>query len=327
MRALRRITRLTPHLPGRPMLAALMLCLGGIDAAWANNIAVLMSGQGAVYSEVLDSLQAELKKTTTSVRTTVGALDAQGREPALAPLLPSDTQLLVTVGANAARAALNSPEIKVPILCVLLPKSTYDSLQAAARQSVPGRRVSAIYLDQPLSRQVDLIRQALPGSARIGVVVGPESARDAERLQSLAELRSLSLVTERASRDTELYPALQRALGSADVLLALPDPYIINAETAQNLLITSFRLRVPVIGFSAAYVRAGALAAVFSSPAQVGAEAGDVARQVVRGQGLPAPRHPRNFSVAVNRQVARSLDLAVEDETVLRDRLMRMERE
>ena len=325
MRGWHLIARRLRQQPHRLALAA-VLWLGVAVPAWANTIAVLMSGRGAAYNEVLDSLQAELKKSP-GLRTAVAALDAQGREPSLSGLLAGDAQLLVTVGANAARAALNSPDVRVPILCVLLPRSTFESLQGAARPAPSGRRVSAIYLDQPLSRQVELIRQALPGSNRIGVVVGPESARDAERLQSLAEGRSLSLLAERASRDTELYPALQRALGSADVLLALPDPYIINAETAQNLLITSFRLRVPVIGFSAAYVRAGALAAVFSSPVQIGAEAGDMARQVARGQGLPAPKYPRHFSVAVNRQVARSLDLAVEDETVLRERLMRLERD
>ncbi len=188
------------------------------------------------------------------------------------------------------------------------------------------RRISAIYLDQPLFRQLDLIRQALPKSSRLGIVLGPESARDAERLQILSEARGLTLTVERAQRDTALYPALQRALADTDVLLALPDPYVSNPETAQNVLLTSFRQRVPVIGFSAAYVRAGALAAVFSSPAQIGTEAGEIARQVYRGQVLGAAKYPRYFSVTINRQVANSLNLSLEDETTLRERLQKLER-
>ena len=79
------------------------------------------------------------------------------------------------------------------------------------------------------------------------------------------------------------------------------------------------------VGFFEAHRIAGTSAA--AGEVQIGAEAGDMARQVARGQGLPAPKYPRHFSVAVNRQVARSLDLAVEDETVLRERLMRLERD
>ena len=54
-----------------------------------------------------------------------------------------------------------------------------------------------------------------------------------------------------------------------------------------------------------------------------------VSRHAVGHDGpvLPAPQYPRNFSVAVNRQVSRSLGLEPEEDTVLRDRIQRSERE
>ena len=82
---------------------------------------------------------------------------------------------------------------------------------------------------------------------------------------------------------------------------------------------------MPVIGYSAAYVRAGALAAAYSTPRQIGQEAAQVARQLWRGGALPTPRYPRNFSIAINRPLAESLGLNLPDEAAVQQRLQALE--
>ena len=303
-----------------------LLWLSFINSVWANNIVILVSGQGSSYTELLESLQTEIRKTP-NIRISTATWGTTGWESSLNNIIYGSTQLLIAVGSNATRVALESTDTRIPVLCILLPKSTYEAMLVTAKINSSQRRISAIYLDQPLSRQLDLIKQALPKNNRLGVVLGPESSRDTDRLQILAEARGLTLTLERAQRDSALYPALQRALADTDVFLAVPDPYVINPETAQNVLLTSFRQRVPVIGFSAAYVRAGALAAVFSSPAQIGTEAGEIARQVYRGQPLGAAKYPKYFSVTINRQVANSLNLVLEEEATLREKLQKQDRE
>lgn len=70
---------------------------------------------------------------------------------------------------------------------------------------------------------------------------------------------------------------------------------------------------VPLVGFSPAYVKAGALLALYSTPAQVGARGGEVLRQALAGKVLPSPQWPREFVVAVNQDVARSLGFALDE--------------
>jgi len=329
-------------------------------AALANTIALLLSGQGGSYAEVSAAIQAELRRAPASrfASAVVGT-------PAADELLQSSPALLVAVGTRATQAALRGGDARTPVLAVLVPRASFEALlgtrgpeaRAEARgadargeaRSADGRaearspeardadgrggeprareprRVSAVYLDQPPQRQLELVRQALPGLVRIGVVVGQESARDLDRLKEAADGRGLRLVSERVASDSELFPALQRVMGESDVFLALPDPRVITPETAQNLLITSYRMRTPVIGYSAAYVRAGALIAVYSTPTQAGAQAGEIARNLLRGAPLPAPQFPRQFSVSVNRQVARSLALEIDDEQAVRERIARQE--
>lgn len=109
-----------------------------------------------------------------------------------------------------------------------------------------------------------------------------------------------------------LFPALQRVLGDAQVLLALPDPAVFNSQTAANILMAAYRRQVPLVGFSPAYVKAGALLAVYSTPTQVGTRGGEVLRQALAGGSLPPPQWPREYSIGINQDVARSLGLALD---------------
>jgi putative ABC transport system substrate-binding protein len=212
------------------------------------------------------------------------------------------------------------PDLKAPVLSVLLPRASFESLSARSSQ-----KQSAIFIDQPPSRQLELLRSVLPTARSVGLVVGPTTQQDLPTYRAMANTRGLSLVVEHADRETALYPVLQSVLRVADVLLALPDSSIVNVSTAQNLLLTSFRFRVPVIGYSASYVRAGALAAVYSTPRQLGLEAGQIVRQFVRTGNLPQPKYPRYFTVTVNRQMAQSLGLSVPEESTLVQRLQQLE--
>jgi putative ABC transport system substrate-binding protein len=291
-----------------------MLACFGLQA---NTLSIVTSAQGAVYDELVDAVRSDLKNLPGVKIQVIGLNDDTN-----ASRLPEDTFMLLTVGVQATRRFAADPNVRWPVLGVMVPRVSFEALDPAPRNP---RRISAIYLDQPPQRQVELIRVLLPTARNIGVVVGPTSQRDLEALRPLAIQKGLSLVTEKASRDTELYPALESVLRSSDVLLALPDPFIVNAATAQNLLLTSFRFRTPVIGYSAAYVRAGALAAAYTAPRQIGAEAAQLVRQTLRGTPLPTPRYPRNFSIAINQALAQSLALTLPDEATVQQRVQSQE--
>jgi ABC-type uncharacterized transport system substrate-binding protein len=296
-------------------------------SAIASTVGLLLSGQGGSYAEVTEAIQAEVRRVPGS-RVVV----AVAGTPAADELARASPRLLVAVGTLAAQVALRTGDPRLPLLCVLIPRLSFESMLAAtraaeARADSEPRRVSALFLDQPPARQLELIRQALPDMLRVGMVLGPDAARDLERLQAAADPHGLKLVVEQVARDTELFPALQRVMGDSSVFLALPDPRVINADTAQNVLLTSFRMRRPVVGYSAAYVRAGALAAVYSTPSQIGTQTGQIVQAFLGGGPLPAPQFPRQFSVTVNHKVARSLGIELDDGDAIRARIARQERE
>jgi len=213
------------------------------------------------------------------------------------------------------------------VLGVAIPRLSFEELrQRHAGDAAAGRRggLSAIYLDQPVERRFELIQQILPQARRIGMILGPETLAYASEFRAAAERRRLELRVGQVVDEAQLIKTLDQVLKESDVMLGVIDPLVFNRASARNVLLTAYRWRVPLFGVSPAYVRAGALAAVYSTPAQIArqlAETIEGFRSRGPGSRLPPPQHAKYFSVAVNYQVAESMGIHVEDEDSLQRRL------
>jgi hypothetical protein len=287
----------------------------GSGPAQAVQVALVMSEESSTFNEAAEALSAELRSAGHRI------------QPLPFPLRPEDTgtlhasPLIVTLGTRAAQAISAMPPRGL-VLHTLLPRSAFEKLPIRAEDA---RRISAVFIDQPASRQIDLLRIALPDWTRVALVVGRESFELGARLQTSARDKRLRPILEQASDESDLYPTLQRVLAEPTILLAVPDPTLFNNRTISNILLTAYHHRSPVVGFSPAYVKAGALLALYSTPAQVGQQAGEAARQGLATGSLPPPAAPRHFRINTNPYVARSLGINLEDAGVLRDKLERLE--
>ena len=102
-------------------------------------------------------------------------------------------------------------------------------------------------------------------------------------------------------------------LDRIDVLLALPDVKIHNRRNVSSILLTTYRNRIPLIGFSSAYVKAGALAAIYSTPENIGDQLAELTVQLLTADGIMQQViYPKYFSLSINSRVARSLGLQLQ---------------
>lgn len=290
----------------------------GACLAADRNVLVLLARDQAEYQEVAASLRQTLAQAGQSIQVDVVTLTEGARrlsEGAEAP------DMIVTVGTQAAKLTALQ-HASMPILHTLLPRQAYLDL-ARGRSQDRTRRHTAIYIDQPLRRQLNLVGFALPEHTRVAVILGPTTAPLENELVTAARDRDLDLQVRHLSAPTELIPLLNKVLEESDVLLSLPDPMVFNSGTLHHLLIATYHRRVPVVGFSRAFVEAGALLAVYSTPAQTGRQAAEIVQQTLRkpARTLPPPQYPKYFAVAVNRRVAASLGLDIPDEQALLNRL------
>jgi hypothetical protein len=309
---------LSHRLTAFPRIALLGLactCLAVMSTpAAAARVAVVLSDDSAPYQEVFQVIQAFLDDGP-HVLSRAYAADQ------VASAL-SDAQLAVAVGVRAAESVAALP-VRTPVLAVLVPRSWYVKT-GRARLSDSGRRsASAIYLDQPVERQAQLINLAFPEVRRVGVLLSAEQLSLADELEAALQAQQLGLVLGTLSGEARLIPSLENVLSGADVLLAVTDPLVFNRNTAQSLFLTSYRYRVPVLGYSRSLTRAGALLSLHSSPAQIGRQTAESVIAALQGGSvrLPLPDHPAYFSVSINEQVARSLGYTLLPEAELEKRL------
>jgi putative ABC transport system substrate-binding protein len=228
-------------------------------------------------------------------------------------------ELVVAVGVHALQLA-SKLKVSTPVLGVFTPLPTFNALLENNKRDLGN--FSAILLDQPFNRQMALMRIILPNSKKVGVLLGPASGKYAELLQEAGEKSAFQISDEIVSQEAELIPKLRKVLEENDALLAIPDPMIYNRETAHPILLTSYRHQKPVFGYSQSYVRAGALAAVYSSVKQLARQAAEITLVQHSTGILPPPQAPRYFSVMMNAQVARSLSIPLIDDEILRRKML-----
>lgn len=295
----------------------LLLLLGWGMVRAELTVNVVLSEGGGPYAEYYEALSTRLNRLRP---------DARIRRLELNELDTLDTanaraNLLIAVGNRACNALSALPTGHAPILAVLLTRRNFEEI-ARRNERRPSSDYSAIYLDQPLERQLALIRHTLPEARRVAVLLGPESSALLPELQDSARRLQLELRTGQAEQIAEIVPTLNRLLPGSELLLALPDPLAYSRDTAHPVLLTAYRHQKPVFAFSRAYVTAGALAAVFSTPDDIARQTAELLATLPSNRlALPPPSPPSHHSVSTNPNVARSLGLNIPSEEVLRARL------
>lgn len=291
----------------------LLLCTQPVLAD-PTGVLVITSSDASLYTRFTDAFRAEYTTLTgkPGAHTDSIQLDKNGQLP---EPIPPYTAMIVSVGAKTARtvAAL---ELDIPLLYTLIPESTYKSLVPATASCA---RQSAIFIDQPIARQTGLAQAIFPKAKSYGVLLGPTSGRHRDTLEALAGNTDWQLVIEEVAADDEPELQTRDLVDETDLIIAISDPHALNRNNAKWLLYSAYQQHTPVIGFSRAYVKAGAAASVYSTPEQIGKQAAAFVEHMEKDNHncLPAPEFPEYFEVILNTGVIHSLGGENKDETVL----------
>lgn len=222
-------------------------------------------------------------------------------------------ELLITVGSAAARRGV---EYNTVTLNTLITRRTFDSLSGLYHSPH-----SAIFLEQPVARQLQLIKSALPSRNKLTVLLGSESQALSRELSQQSKRLGMELRLINVDEENSIDKLFGRELLSEDTLLLLPDPQVVNRRTVKPLVLGSYRQGIPLVGYSHALVKAGALMAVHSSLPNLEQQLVEVTSLYAARGVLPAPRHAAGFEVSVNYQLARALKIDLPSETSLQKTL------
>lgn len=193
--------------------------------------------------------------------------------------------------------------------CVVIAAFTSSQVWQGIVDKLPAgraRAMTAVYAEPAPKDQLRLAALLYRRPVRAAALLGPETGFLLPTLLGQAEVLQVA-------RGDDISEALAR-LGRSEVLLALPDSTVYNPENIRNILLSTYRRKQGVIGFSSDMVKVGALASTYSEIEDINAQVAEIAADFVATGVLPPPQFPRYFRSTINEGVARSLDLSVSEQ-------------
>jgi putative tryptophan/tyrosine transport system substrate-binding protein len=229
-----------------------------------------------------------------------------------------DPQIVITFGQRAAIQA-SQMEASIPII------HSYLTAFQLTGHGVHKKHYTVL-LDQPLDRYIRFVKLLLPIN-NLGLIKTAAHQFDAKKLEAQEKASSIEINQYIFQPDDNPIISVRKVLRDNDALLSLPEPDVYNHQTLKGILLASYRLNKPVISYSPAHVKSGALAAIYTSPTQIGMQIADILNQLLSDQKnkVKPINYAKEFNISVNHQVAHSLDITLPTESEIKKKLLEAE--
>jgi putative ABC transport system substrate-binding protein len=298
------------------LLARLLLSV----ARAAPDVVIVVSDDVEAYTGPVDGFRSVVGARCASQVVNLDG-DRALAEQKFARLAADPPRLVYAVGAKAAYMAKQRMG-DTPIVHAMV----FDP----ARYGVVGNNVTGVSMYVPAQDAVDMLRQYLPGTEVVGVILKtaekdkPGESRYPQQVADVARAAGMSVPIQRVTNTRDVGPVWKRlAKGEvaggkpADVLWVLPDPVLADPDTFFDLLDSSRRARIPMVVGKEVLVRAGAFMSIEAKGETVGAQAAQLALRIldegVRPGDLEVPE-PASLRVVINRTTMRKMGIQVDPE-------------
>jgi len=270
-------------------------------------VLVVASEPGGRYAEVVQAFEAALSEGRPRVRPEVKLVTMTADEGAdraeLARALGRAPRLVVTLGRRATvEVVASAPER--PLVAGLV----VDAADLARAENA-----TAVVLGHPFDVQLETLRRLLPDCGTFGIIHDARLTGPVRAAQIAAERLGLQLETRPVYTPKELPRAMASLSNSICALVGVPDPLVLSKHSAREVLLFSFRNRIPFIGPSESWVGAGALYALDWRYPAIGRQLAGLAARVIAGEEpRTIPRQwPDAQRLVINPGTAKKLGLTL----------------
>ncbi len=216
--------------------------------------------------------------------------------------------LIVTLG-SAATTLLHSRVQDIPIVFCMVLNPVASGFVQAMQSS--GNNLTGASLDIPPKLQFETLKAVIPYVKRVGVLYNPrETGKVVDPAARAAAELGLDLIAAPVDAAENLQQALESLQKRIDALWSVADSTVFASDRSiEYLLRQTLQYKMPFMGLSPAFVKAGALLALSVDYPDVGVQCGEQAAIVLSGRAptsLPVTI-PRRVTLYLNLNVARAI--------------------
>ncbi len=280
------------HTTQRIILLLLFFLLSLTSPASAAKVLIIGDTRHVMVADVASEIQASLRSqskeyTTAEVKGKLGAIVER-----------EEAQVVVALGMDALGEALHLPPfVSVVYGLVVTPPNS-------GRANLTG-----VYMSPPVSEYTATLRRYLPALGKISVI------GSSNMIKALQDRDSPQVSVHSVNSSADLVSTINR-LGNARALLLLPDANLLTSQTMSNVLLYSFKMRVPLLGISETHVRQGALFALVFDHKTVSRQIAEKVQSILNGESaeeLPASA-PRKYHLFINSNTAQKMGIEIPEE-------------
>ena len=259
-----------------------------------------------VRQGVIDSLKANdygEDKVEISYKNAQGDF---GTAQIIAQEFKNTSDIVVAISTPSAQAAVNNIKDK-PIF--------FAAITNPESAGVLAENVTGVSDRSPVKKQVELIKEILPETKKIGIVYNTSEQNSfylTDEFKKEAEKNGYEVVIKGITNVNEIASALDTILPEIDVLYTTIDNTI--ASTYSLIIDKSKKVNKPVIGATKSYVDQGALASEGISDYKVGYQTGEMIVRYLKGEDIKNMKFEvvRESERYINKEVAKNFKIVVE---------------
>jgi putative ABC transport system substrate-binding protein len=296
------------------LLISLLASLPGITYSQARElIAVIKAREAEPYDVALKSLRRILKEKGIDARIEeffVGD-ELPGRDDRLAEIRRRNPNLIVTMGSAATERVARVVKDTPVLFCMALNPLASGFIRSMGGS---GNNLAGASLDVPPQVQFEAIRSLVPNLKKIGVIYNPQQTETVvQQARRSAREMGLELLAVPISSGEKVPEALRTLEKSVDALWSVADSTTFTSASMEFIFLQTLRNKIPFMGLSPAFVKAGALMALAIDYQDVGTQCGGLATRILSGENpgsLPITT-PQKVVLHVNLKTAETIDLKI----------------
>lgn len=260
------------------------------------NILAVMSSNDKIYQSFYTRLKQQLQNNVRLTQINASEVNTHNLDK---------HKIIITIGHKAA-TEVSLQKNSIPVIYSLIPDSDTPEEDVQCKH----KSCYKVYINQPVSRYVRLFRTIFPESYDLVFVTTQTMTKRSQQLKSAADKDYFEYKEIVTKQNDNIARILLNRLGDRDILLALPDINLYNADNAKNIILSAYHKNVPIIAYSKSFAKAGALISLYSSINDIADKTAGIANDIITNKATTEREfYPDKFSLEINSAVARSLNI------------------
>ena len=264
-------------------------------AANVSEIAIISNKNIKTHQQIVESFQETITRHHSELKFLL--LDSDETEVEV-----TSPALVFGVGVKAVNQSLNKFSNQDLVATVISTNKLLANKPNA----------TSVLLKNSILNQLKWHKHFLPGIKNVGILYNPQKNQSLiDEAREIAVKLELKIIAVPVTSAKELLPALKVLGRKADSILAIRDKTIYSAKTAKTVLLYSFRNKIPFVGLSKAWVKAGALYALDWDYSDLGQQCATISSQILNGKAIKS-MEPQSFDkqiYLVNLKTAKHMKL------------------